>query len=113
MSKVNVATAKSKLDTGVVYAGGCTEYVAECLGLPQKHSSLWNQGASVGTNNAYSGLTPGDIVGWPPKYAGGSGHVAVYIGEATLKFIDVPGPGNTTRRIRTGYGSQQLWKYSY
>ena len=87
--------------------------MAELLGRPQKHSSLWKQGAYVGKNGVYAGLVPGDIVGWPPKYAGGSGHVAVYIGDPNLKFIDVPGPGNTTRKVVNGYGDNLLYKYSY
>lgn len=40
MSKANVQTARSKL--GVVYASGCTGFVAEVLGKPQKNSSLWS-----------------------------------------------------------------------
>lgn len=37
MSKANVGVARSKL--GKVYAGGCTGFVADVLGKPQKHSS--------------------------------------------------------------------------
>jgi hypothetical protein len=43
MSQANAATARSKI--GVVYPLGCTGFVADVLGKPQKHSSLWKRGA--------------------------------------------------------------------
>ena len=49
MSKANAATARSKI--GIVYAMGCTGFVADVLGKPQKHSSLWTRGAAVDKEN--------------------------------------------------------------
>jgi hypothetical protein len=64
------------------------------------------RGAYIGANGSYSGVSPGDIIGFP-------GHVGVYIGEVGCKFIDVPGPGNYARKLANGYGGQAVYKYSY
>ena len=112
MSRVNVQDAKAYLqDTERIFEGGCTEFVAELLGQPQKHSGNWTVGAYIGTN--YSTLTPGDIVGWPVPPGKISGHVAVYIGEKNLMFIDVPGQNSSIRALKNGYGTQGLYKMSY
>lgn len=58
MSKVNAATARSKI--GKVYANGCTGFVGELLGKPQQHSSLWKRGAQVDKSQ----MSAGDVVGW-------------------------------------------------
>lgn len=58
MSKVDVAKAKSKI--GKVYQNGCTGFVCDVLGKPQKYSSLWKKGEEV----EKSDLSPGDVVGW-------------------------------------------------
>ena len=58
MSKVSVAAAKSKV--GVTYEGGCTGFVGDLLGKPQKHSSNWKRGAAVDEGD----MSPGDVVGW-------------------------------------------------
>ena len=80
MSRVDVDKAKAGLnDPGRVYKKGCTEHVAELLGKPQKHSSQWKAGPSVGTD--HSSFNPGDVVGWPPPPGKDHGHVAVFIGE--------------------------------
>ena len=112
MSRVNVEEAKSYLqDPDHKFPGGCTEFVAKLLGKPQKKSSQWTTGEYIGTD--FSSLTPGDIVGWPVPAGQEHGHVAVYIGEANLKFIDVPGMNKTIRALKRGYGDQGLYKMSY
>jgi hypothetical protein len=58
MSKANVQTARSKI--GKVYQQGCTGFVADVLGKPQKHSSQWTRGVAV----EKSDLSGGDVVGW-------------------------------------------------
>ena len=58
MSKANVEIARSKI--GKVYAMGCTGFVADVLGLPQKHTSKWKRGAKVEKDD----LDAGDVVGW-------------------------------------------------
>jgi cell wall-associated NlpC family hydrolase len=72
MSSVDVAKAKAKI--GTTYAKGCSGYVCDLLGKDWKAADDFTQGESVGSNNNYSNLSPGDIVGFP-------GHVAIYIGE--------------------------------
>jgi cell wall-associated NlpC family hydrolase len=81
------------------------------LGKPQKHSSKWTAGTCIGTD--YSTLNPGDIVGWPVQAGEESGHVAVYIGEPNMMFIDVPGKNKTVRALKRGYGDEDLYKMSY
>lgn len=92
MSKVNVQLAKSKL--GVVYANGCSGYVCDLLGLPQKSTHGWKRGAAVTVND----LSPGDVVGWP-AVGEVSGHLSVYIGEPGCKFMDSKKPGYSQKVI--------------
>ena len=100
MSKANVATARSKI--GQVYANGCTGYVADVLGVPQKHSSLWTRGAAVSKEN----LSAGDVVGWGGS--GVAGHVAIFDGS---KYLHSPGPGQAVKEnVSMG---QQLYRMSY
>ncbi len=42
MSRADAAKAKTKV--GKVYPAGCTGFVSDVLGKPQKHSSLWTRG---------------------------------------------------------------------
>jgi cell wall-associated NlpC family hydrolase len=62
---------------------------------------------SIGTNNTYSGASPGDVVGW--KASTGSGHVAIYIGESNQQFIDVPDENKVPRAVKNGYGPQEVF----
>ncbi len=57
---------------------GCTGFVAEALGKPQKHSSQWTYGNKVDISD----LSPGDVVGWKANSAGDGdpAHVVIYIG---------------------------------
>lgn len=55
-------------------------------------------------------LSSGDVIGWGGS--GSQGHVAVYVGEAGCKFVDVPGPNKTCRKLNS-YGDQQLYRMSY
>ena len=86
MSKANVATARSKI--GKVYATGCTWFVSDVLGEPQKHSSLWTRGDKVKKGD----LSGGDVIGWGGD--GEAGHVLIYDGN---KFLNCPGPGQAVK----------------
>lgn len=76
MSKADVATARSKI--GKVYAGGCSAFVCDVLGVPQKNTSLWTTGPKV----TKSDLSGGDIIGWGGN--GVKGHVLIYDGSKYL-----------------------------
>ncbi len=104
MSRVSVAEAKSKV--GIKYQQGCSGLTADLLNRPWKGADQYIRGAYIGANGSYSGVAPGDIIGFP-------GHVGVYIGEVGCKFIDVPGPGGICRKLVNGYGAQAVYKYSY
>ena len=82
MSKANVATARSKI--GKVYAAGCTGFVSDVLGKPQKNSALWTRGDEV----QKSDLSEGDVIGWGGN--GDKGHVLIYDGN---KFLNCAGQG--------------------
>ncbi|MCX4242403.1 NlpC/P60 family protein [Paraliomyxa miuraensis] len=103
-----VQIAKRLLVEGRVYLQGCSGFVCEVLGVPwEEANSLLGQDAhSVGSGNDYSGVEPGDVVGWTRP--GTMGHVAIYIGEPGMKLIDVPGPGKRPRKLVNGYGGQML-----
>lgn len=103
-----VRRAKQLLIQGRVFPQGCSGFVSEVLEIPWEdaNSILGSTPSLVGSNNAYSGIEPGDVVGW--RRAGAMGHVAIYIGEPGMKFIDVPGPGKAPRKLGNGYGSQSL-----
>ena len=86
MSKANPQLARQKI--GKVYAGGCTGFVADVLGYPQKNSSLWTRGEAV----SKADLDAGDVVGWGGN--GAQGHVVIFDGN---KFLNCPGPGKAVK----------------
>ena len=100
MSEADVATARSKI--GKVYAKGCTGFVADVLGMPQKHSSNWTRGAAVSKND----LSAGDVVGWGGN--GVAGHVVIFDGN---KYLNCPGPGQAVKENNSM--GQQLYRMSY
>jgi hypothetical protein len=107
-----VARAKQLLAAGANYPQGCSDFVASVLQIPWENANSLMGGnpTYVGVNNTYSGLSPGDIAGWIDQ--GASGHVAVYVGEPQMKFIDVRDVGGTPRAVVNGYGSQPVYKSS-
>ena len=108
MDSSNVSKAKGYL--GDVMPKGCSQLVCNVLGIPYKTTAHFTyESKSVGSNNSYSGLIPGDVVGWRN---GDSGHLAIYIGEENCMFIDSPGPGKETRIVKRGYGAQKVYKAS-
>lgn len=104
--------AKSLFNEGNSYEKGCSGFVSAALNIPWEdaNSLMGSNPAYVGKDNSYTGLTIGDIVGW--KVNGGSGHVAVYIGEASMKFLDVRQENSAPRKIINGYSPQSLFKSS-
>lgn len=86
-----VQRAKGLLNAGAVYVKGCSEFVCDVLGIPWEdaNSLMGTNPKSIGKDNTYNGVAPGDVVGW--KASSGNGHVAIYVGEVNQKFIDVPG----------------------
>lgn len=106
-----VKQAKDLLAEGATYSRGCSEFVCKVLGIPwQSANSLMGSSPSqVGANNHYADLSPGDVAGWVNP--AGHGHVAIYIGEPGMTFIDVRENGATPRKL-TGYGPQPLYKSS-
>ncbi len=100
MSKANAALARTKI--GKVYEMGCTGFVADVLGKPQKHSSLWSRGGAVEKGD----LSAGDVVGWGGN--GQAGHVLIYDGN---KYLNCPGPGQAVKENNSM--GQQLYRMSY
>lgn len=112
VGRERVAEAKRILERGLVHPRGCSELVAAVLGIPWEDANS-QMGASPvysGVDGTYAGLSPGDVVGW--TRAGSSGHVAIYIGEPGMKFIDVREPGARPRSLQNGYGAAQLYRSS-
>jgi hypothetical protein len=103
-----VRIAKQLLHEGRVFPAGCSGFVCEVLGIPWEDANtlMGHEPHGVGTSNMYSGIEPGDVVGW--KRPGAMGHVAIYIGEPGMRLIDVPGPGQRPRKLVNGYGNQAL-----
>ena len=99
---------KAKGYIGEVMAKGCSQLVCKVLNIDYKTTANFTYDSeSVGSNNSYSGLSPGDIVGWRN---GSSGHVAIYVGEENCMFIDCNGPGAAVRKVKNGYGKQKLYR---
>ena len=108
-----VQTARALLAAGASYPKGCSEFVCAVLGIAwQNANSLMGDNPTpVGDNNNYNGLNPGDVAGW--KADGGSGHVAIYVGDPGQKFIDVRSEGDSPRSVGNGYGmSRPVFKSS-
>ena len=113
LTSSRVSRAKELLAAPRDYPKGCSEFICEVLGLPWEdaNSLMGEAPVYVGDNNNYQTLVPGDIVGW--KVSGGSGHVAVFVGESGQKFIDVREPGARPRAVVNGYGGgRALFKSS-
>ena len=107
-----VAKAKELLAAGATYPKGCSGFVSAVLGIAWEDANSL-MGASptyIGVDNIYTGLAPGDVVGW--KNTSGSGHVAIYVGETEEKFIDVKTENEKPRKVVNGYGGEKLYKSS-
>lgn len=102
MSKADVSEAKKKI--GVVYAAGCTGFVADILGEAQKHSSQWTRGAAVQKKD----LKAGDVCGWGGS--GSAGHVMIF-GDNN-KYLNCPGPNQAVKE-NDSMGNQQIYRMSY
>jgi hypothetical protein len=100
-----VKKAKELLAAGAKYPKGCSGFVCDVLGIPWEAANelMGASPPSVGDNNNYTGLAPGDIAGW--KTSAGSGHVTVYVGESGMKFIDVRTENEVPRKVGNGYGN--------
>jgi hypothetical protein len=98
-----VKKAKDLQASGKTYPRGCSEFVAEVLGVPWEsaNSLMGSNPTNVGDNNIYKGLRPGDIAGW---VAQPHGHVSIFIDEPGCKFIDVASNGLAPRKLGSGYG---------
>lgn len=75
---ISERTRISRSKIGKVYKYGCTHFVADVVGVPQKNSSLWTRGAAV----SKADLSGGDVIGWDEN--GSKGHVLIYDGEKYL-----------------------------
>lgn len=83
-----------------------------CISLLSNQANLYRLGEYVGTNYQYSGLVPGDLVGWHAKPWG---HVAVYIGKegCDCMFVEVNGPKANARCLKQGWGNKKVYKVDY
>lgn len=109
MAQAYADRAKQLLAQGNPYPQGCSGFVCDVLQIPwQDANSLMGDNSNpIGTNGNYNNVNPGDIVGWVS--ATGSGHVAVYIGDPGMTFIDARQPGNSPRSL-SSYGPQTVYK---
>lgn len=76
-----------KNNNGKLWPGGCSEFVAKAIGKTtvQAQKYVYGEDVKVESNGNYKGLTPGDLV-----CIKNPAHVAIYIGEKNMKFLDVP-----------------------
>lgn len=105
-----VAVARRLLAENRVYPQGCSEFVCAVLGIPWRSANdlMGNPTNNLGARPPYASLSPGDVAGW--VIPGGSGHVAIYTGEAGDRmFIDVRAPGDRPR-AKNGYWNHDLFK---
>ena len=107
----DIVVAKRLLANGSSYSQGCSEYVCAVLNIPFEEANrlMGNSPTLVGSNGLYQNVSPGDVVGW--KSSSGSGHVAIFVGEAGMTFLDVRQPGNKPRQL-SSYGPQLVYKSS-
>lgn len=107
-----IERAKTLLSEAGPYPKGCSDFACAVLKISWEDANalMGDNPVSVGKDNKYSGLKPGDVVGW--KVEGGHGHVAIYIGEMDQMFIDVNSENGHPRALKHGYGSQELFKSS-
>ena len=105
-----VAKAKALLAAAAVYPRGCSEFVCAVLGIGWRdaNSLMGEEPVSVGTNNVYHNVSPGDILGW--KTPGGHGHVGVYVGEPGMALIDVHQDNEKPRSLVNGYGPTEVFR---
>lgn len=107
-----VTRAKQLLADGATYPRGCSDFVVAVLGIPWEDANalMGDSPTDGGVNGNYPNLGPGDVAGW--KNSNGHGHVAIYVGEAGMKFIDVRDENQAPRALVYGYGSQRVYKSS-
>ena len=106
-SYIDPAAAQAECNRGLVYAQGCSGFICKLLNASWKSANSFRQGSSIGSNGQYR-VNAGEVVGW--HTSSGSGHVAVYIGGGL--FMDVPGPNNRCRTLRS-YGGQEVFRMDY
>jgi len=109
-AQVRVKRAKQLLKDARQYPKGCSEFVCEVINRSGEDANtlMGLNPKYVGVNGEYRNLNPGDVVGWSGTP---HGHVAIYIGERDIKFIDVHEVGQKPRSVK-GYGDQKLFKSS-
>ena len=107
----DVDRAKELFAANSAYPQGCSGYVCDVLQIAFEPANglMGDSPSYIGANGSYSNLNPGEIVGW--KSTSGSGHVAVYVGEAGMTFLDVRQPGGKPRKVLS-YGAQAVYKSS-
>jgi hypothetical protein len=95
---------------GNSYEKGCSGFICDVLQIEWENANslMGNDPKYVGKDNVYEGLTAGDIVGW--KVSGGNGHVALFVGEPGMKFLDVREENVKPRKVVNGYGGSALFK---
>ena len=81
-----IAERATKL-IGKEFTAGCSGLVCEALGIPWKSANtlMGSNPQYLGKGANYSGLKPGDVVGW--KRTDKSGHVAIYVGIPGCVFV--------------------------
>lgn len=105
-----IREAKRLLVEGKTYPLGCSGFICAVLGIAHEQANelIGDDATYVGECPPYSGLTPGDIVGW--RSEAGSGHVALFVGEDTKSyFIDVREPG-AKPRSKNAYYDHKLYR---
>ena len=107
-----VKRAKDLNSEAAKYEKGCSGFVSKVLQISWQDANtlMGDKPTYVGVDNNYKGLTAGDVVGW--KTEGGHGHVAIYIGETDMMFLDVKDENEAPRAVKKGYGPQKLYKSS-
>jgi hypothetical protein len=109
---LRVARAKTLLAGSVPYPKGCSELVSAVLGITyaQAAAILGTNPTKIGSNGSYT-ASPGDVIGWlanPDVPEQNDDHVAIYIGDADCKIIDVKGLGQKPRKL-SSYGKVDVF----